>query len=119
MGSRIPAGLWAAQHLTPPAHMLAGDTLTAQFWDGVAKRQNAVWLRQKELGIWQSWTWARTGEIVREVGHGLISLGLERGACASILANTKVEWVWCDLAILSCAAVANGIYPTDSAEQVA
>ena len=119
MGSRIPAGLWAAQHLSPPAQMLVGDTLTAQFWDGVAKRNGAVWLRQKELGIWRSWTWGRTGEIVQEIGNGLLSLGLERGACASILANTKVEWVWCDLAILSCAAVANGIYPTDSAEQVA
>jgi long-chain acyl-CoA synthetase len=119
MGSRIPAGLWAAQHLTPPAQAVAGDTLTAMFWDGVAKRHNAVWLRQKELGIWQSWTWGRTGEIVKDIGNGLLSLGLERGACASILANTKVEWVWCDLAILSCSAVANGIYPTDSAEQVA
>jgi long-chain acyl-CoA synthetase len=37
---------------------------------------------------------------------------------ASVLANTRVEWVLADLAVLSCGGVCNGIYPTDSAPQV-
>ena len=36
----------------------------------------------------------------------------------SILSNTVIEWVLTDLAVLSCAGVANGIYPTDAASQV-
>ena len=39
--------------------------------------------------------------------------GLQPGECASILANTVVEWVLADLAVLSCGGVSNGIYPTD------
>jgi len=98
--------------------VLPGDTITAMFWNAVEERGPMVWLRQKHLGIWQSWTWDQTGQAVREIAGGLLSLGFARGETASILANTVVEWVWADLAILSCAGVSNGIYPTDAASQV-
>jgi len=55
---------------------------------------------------------------VREIAHGLLSLGLEHGQTASILSNTVVEWVLADLAVLSCGGVSSGIYPTDAAAQV-
>ena len=45
-------------------------------------------------------------------------MGFERGECAAILSNTLVRWVLTDLAILSCAGVCNGIYPTDAPSQV-
>jgi long-chain acyl-CoA synthetase len=47
-----------------------------------------------------------------------LQLGFQRGECASILANTVVEWVFADLAVLSCGGVSNGIYPTDAPSQV-
>jgi len=112
-------GLWDLSHIQPETRVvLEGDTLTALFWNGVAQRQDQVWLRQKELGIWRSHSWQQTAEVVREIAAGLISLGFARGEVASILGNTTVDWVQADLAILSCAGVANGIYPTDAAEQV-
>src|SRR5262249_54978364 len=101
-----------------PGVVLEGETIPAMFWNGVAKRGDQVWLRQKALGIWRSWSWNDTATIVEEMGCGLLALGFERGECASILANTQVEWVWADLAVLSCGGVANGIYPTDAASQV-
>jgi long-chain acyl-CoA synthetase len=55
---------------------------------------------------------------VREIGHGLMALGFEARHTASILANTNIEWVLCDLAVLSAGGVSNGIYPTDAPEQV-
>jgi long-chain acyl-CoA synthetase len=75
-------------------------------------------MRQKHLGLWRSWTWNQTADAVREIAGGLLSLGFAKGDCASILANTVVEWVWADLAVLSAAGVSNGIYPTDAASQV-
>ena len=112
-------GLWDLSHIQPETRVvLEGDTITALFWNGVAQRQDQVWLRQKELGIWRSHSWQQTAEVVREIAAGLISLGFARGEVASILGNTTVDWVQADLAILSCAGVANGIYPTDAAEQV-
>jgi long-chain acyl-CoA synthetase len=75
-------------------------------------------MRQKELGVWRSWSWQQTGDAVREIAGGLLALGFEPGHTASILANTVVEWVLADLAVLSCGGVSNGIYPTDAASQV-
>jgi long-chain acyl-CoA synthetase len=113
------ANLWDLTHIQPQLNsVLNGDTLPAMFWTAAAKRADKVWLRQKEFGIWRSWTWNQTAQEVRDIANGLMSLGFAAGECASILANTTVDWVFADLAILSCGGVANGIYPTDAAEQV-
>ncbi|MBN8508302.1 MAG: long-chain fatty acid--CoA ligase [Burkholderiales bacterium] len=79
---------------------------------------DATMMRQKELGIWQAYSWNAVARIVDEIGAGLVSLGFEPGEVASVLANTCREWVWCDLAVQSAGGVCNGIYPTDAASQV-
>jgi long-chain acyl-CoA synthetase len=112
-------GLWDTSAIQP-CHdvVLDGDTIPALFWNAVRQRGPNIWMRQKHLGLWRSWTWNQTAEAVREIAAGLISLGFEKGDTASILGNTVVEWVWADLGILSAGGVSNGIYPTDAASQV-
>jgi long-chain acyl-CoA synthetase len=113
------SNLWDLAHLRPEREVvLAGDTVPEMFWTGVETRANQIWMRQKDFGIWKSWTWTQTGNAVAEIGNGLLSLGFKPGECASILANTVIDWVLCDLAILSAGGVSNGIYPTDAASQV-
>ena len=112
-------GLWDTDHIQPRQGIVVeGETIPAIFWNAVAKRGDQVWMRQKELGIWHSWSWKQTADAVREIAGGLMSLGFAPGECASILSNTVIEWVLCDLAVLSCGGVSNGIYPTDAASQV-
>ena len=109
-------GLWDTEHIQPRTDIvLPGETIPALFWNAAAARGQRVWMRQKELGIWRTWTWKQTADAVREIAAGLLALGLAPGECASILSNTVVEWVLADLAVLSCAGVSNGIYPTDAA----
>jgi len=111
--------LWDLSHIRPESHVvMEGETLPAMFWTAAEKRRDQVWMRQKELGVWRSWTWHQTAEAVREIGAGLMALGFLPGDTASILANTSAEWVQVDLAILSAGGVSNGIYPTDAASQV-
>jgi long-chain acyl-CoA synthetase len=111
--------LWNLQDIQPETRVvLEGDTIPAMFWNAVAQRGPKVWMRQKDLGIWRSWSWDRTGEAVREIAGGLLSLGFAPHDTASILSNTVVEWVLADLAVLSCGGISNGIYPTDAAAQV-
>ena len=113
------SNLWDLSRIQPETRIvLEGDTISAMFWNGVAKRGDQVWMRQKQLGIWRSWSWKQTGDAVREVAGGLLALGFEPGDTASILSNTVVEWVLADLAVLSAGGVSNGIYPTDAASQV-
>ncbi len=114
------SGLWtlATASAAPVGRLVEGETIPAMFWHAAAARGPKVWLREKKLGIWRSWTWDQTALAVREVAMGLAALGLQPGDTASILSNTVVEWVVADLAILSAGGVANGIYPTDAASQV-
>jgi len=43
---------------------------------GHAERQpDAPAMREKDLGIWQTWTWRQTAQEVREMACGLASLG--------------------------------------------
>jgi long-chain acyl-CoA synthetase len=111
--------LWDLAHIQPQTRVvLEGETIPAMFWNAVAQRAAKVWLRQKHLGIWRSWSWSQAGEGVGEIAGGLLALGFAPQDTASILSNTVVEWVLADLAVLSCGGVSNGIYPTDAAAQV-
>jgi long-chain acyl-CoA synthetase len=104
---------WAEHDIVVP-----GDNLPEMFWNAVAKRGDATLFRQKKYGLWQSLSWNEVGAIVREAGMGLLELGFEIGETASILGNTRQEWLFSDLAVLSCGGISSGIYPTDAASQV-
>jgi long-chain acyl-CoA synthetase len=56
--------------------------------------------------------------IVREISLGLEAVGMTRGSHVAILAESRPDWVFSDLAILAAGAVTVPLYPTVSAEQV-
>jgi long-chain acyl-CoA synthetase len=68
-------------------------------------------------GSWREVAFAEVGEIVTEIGLGLIDLGIEPGERVCILSTTRVEWTYCDFAISSAGAVVVPIYPTNSPEE--
>ncbi len=75
--------------------------------------------REKHLGIWKSHSWAEFLDAARAIGLGLAALGLERGGVVSVLSEDNKEWIYADLGIQCMGGIVSGIYPTDSAEQVA
>jgi len=109
--------LWTRPRVRAQPEAVPGATIPELFWDAVRQRGERVALRQKDFGIWQGTTWRELGEIAREVAMGLAALGFEPGERASILSNTRREWMFADLGILSAGGVSNGIYPTDAAAQ--
>jgi long-chain acyl-CoA synthetase len=46
-------------------------------------------MRQKDLGIWQTWTWSQVADIVRAYAVGLNRLGLKRGDTIAINAANR------------------------------
>jgi len=88
------------------------------FWHGVQTRGPRTIFRQKEFGIWRELSWTELGRAARETGLGLAALGFEPGEVASVLSNTRMEWVFADLGALGAGGVVSGIYPTDAAPQV-
>ncbi len=68
---------------------------------------------------WRSMTWRQAGERVKAIAAGLLSLGLAREERVGILANTRVEWLLCDLGILSAGGATTTVYPSSTAEDCA
>jgi long-chain acyl-CoA synthetase len=73
-----------------------------------------VAMRQKDMGIWRSYTWQDSYEQVRLLSLGLIKLGFKRGDKACIIGDNDPQYFWAQLAIQSAGGVAAGIF-TDSA----
>jgi long-chain acyl-CoA synthetase len=114
------SGLWELARFERGTEVrMAGDTLPQLFRNAASARAGKVWMREKKLGIWREWRWDEAATVVREIAMGLAAIGLQPGQTASILSNTVVEWVLADLGVLCAGGVSNGIYPTDSASQVA
>jgi len=113
------SNLWDLSRIQPNLEIVVpGTTLPEVFWNAVRLRGDKTFMREKDLGIWHAWSWNQTGAAVREIALGLAALGFEPADCASILANTVVEWVLADLAVLCAGGVSSGIYPTDATPQV-
>ena len=75
--------------------------------------------REKDLGIWRSYSWSHWYQQSEAIGMGLIALGLQRGECVSILSEDNKEWLYFDLAVQSVGGIASGVYTTDSPSQLA
>jgi long-chain acyl-CoA synthetase len=71
-------------------------------------------MRQKDMGIWRSYTWQESYGQVRLLSLGLIELGLKRGYKVCIIGDNDPQYFWAQLAIQSVGGVAVGIF-TDSA----
>ncbi|MBU2513342.1 long-chain fatty acid--CoA ligase [bacterium] len=93
-------------------------TIPALFRHRVKTLGNKVALREKNFGIWESTSWNKYGEKAREIGMGLLSLGLKRGDVCSILSENNKEWFFTDMGILCAGGVTSGVYTTDSAKQL-
>ena len=68
---------------------------------------------------WRSMTWKQAYERVKAIAAGLLSLGITREDRVGILANTRVEWLLCDLGILSAGGATTTVYPSSTAEECA
>src|SRR5271166_1098335 len=74
-------------------------------------------VRYKRDGEWHDVSYSQLAEIVQEIALGLMDLGLQPGERICILANTRPEWSYVDMAATSAGAVVVPIYQTNSPEE--
>ncbi len=103
--------------VTAPASGTGSKTMADLAALAAAKHGDAPALRHKVGEEWQDVSYAELGTAVSEIGRGLIDLGLEHGDKVSILAHTRPEWTYANLAILASGTVSVSIYQTNSAEE--
>jgi long-chain acyl-CoA synthetase len=102
---------------TAASHSTGSKTIADLMVCAAEQFADRVAVRHKVDGDWRDATFAEVGDIVREIGLGLIDLGIAPGERVSLLCNTRPEWTYCDFAITSAGAVVVPIYPTNSPEE--
>jgi long-chain acyl-CoA synthetase len=76
-----------------------------------------VAIKHKAGDDWVDVSYDDLGRIVKEVGLGLIELGIDPGDKVSILAHTRPEWSYACFGILSAGATLVTVYQTNSPEE--
>ena len=76
-------------------------------------------MRHKDLGIWQTWTWAETLDIVRAYAVGLHRLGLKRGETIAIVGANRPRLYWSVMAAQMLGAIPVPVYADAVAEELA
>lgn len=94
------------------------DTVPKAFWHHVTHQQDEIANWSKENGVWKSQTWGEYGEISKKIGLALKAAGMQPGDKISILSQTRLEWVICDMAIMCIGCVTAPVYHSNTEEQV-
>src|SRR5436309_1501387 len=75
--------------------------------------------RHKDLGIWQTWTWAQVAETVRAYAAGLHRLGLQPGDTIAIVGSNRPKLYWTLMAAQVLRAIPVPVYSDEVADELA
>ncbi|WP_269585508.1 AMP-binding protein [Roseibium sp. Sym1] len=75
--------------------------------------------REKDFGIWQSWTWSEVLDEIRAFSIGLKSLGLSAGDKIAIVGANRPRLYWAMVAAQAVGAVPVPVYSDSVAEEMA
>ncbi|MEP2640910.1 AMP-binding protein [Roseobacter sp.] len=80
---------------------------------------NAPAYREKEYGIWQSWTWSEAREEIDALALGLLDLGVAEGDFVAVIGRNRPKLYWSMVAVQMCGAVPVPLYQDAVAEEMA
>jgi len=74
--------------------------------------------REKEFGIWQSWTWAETEKEIEALALGLINLGVNEGDFIAVIGRNRPYFYFAMVAAQSVGAVPVPVYNDSAADEM-
>ncbi len=95
------------------------DTFPKLLLSHARLRPDAQAFREKDLGIWQSWTWSEAAAEIRALACGLASLGFERGDKLAIIGDNRPRLYWGMTAAQSLGAIPVPLYQDSVADEMA
>src|SRR5947209_4213397 len=109
--------------LPPPA--VAGregdplDTFPKLLLAHAQRRPGRPAMREKDYGIWQSWSWAEVAREVEALAGGLRALGFERGDKLAIIGDNRPRLYWAIAAAQALGGVPVPVYQDSIADEMA
>ena len=70
------------------------DTFPRLLMHHARQRPTRPAMREKEYGIWQTYTWAEVAERVRAIASGLAELGFKRGDRLAVVGDNRPRLYW-------------------------
>ena len=75
-------------------------------------------IREKDYGIWQTWTWSQVADEVRALACGFAALGLGRGDKMAIIGDNRPQLYWSMVAAQAIGAVPVPMYQDAVADEL-
>lgn len=94
-------------------------SIPQMFFERAAARGRTPAQLSKSQTGWEACSWQTLSERIRNIAHGLLTLGVQVGDRVAILSDSRAEWVQCDIGILATGAITVPIYPSSTDEQTA
>src|SRR5712692_7888900 len=109
---------------TPRARPLEGDVIELTTLPRLLQRNardlgNRPAIREKDRGIWQSWTWREYHDHVRDFALGLAALGFRRGEGLSVIGDNRPRLYWAQVAAQALGGVSVPVYQDSIAKELA
>ena len=82
-------------------------------------RPDSPAFREKEFGIWQSWSWAQSAKEIEDLALGFLDLGLAEGDHIAIIGRNRPYLYWAMVAAQSVGAIPVPLYQDAVAEEMA
>jgi long-chain acyl-CoA synthetase len=93
-----------------PGPESGGMTFPRLLQEHAATRRDRPATREKDLGIWQTWTWGQVAAEVRALACGLAAQGFKRGMHLAIIGDNRPRLYWSMTAAQALGGVAVPMY---------
>jgi len=98
---------------------VADSTLARLLQRNARDLGNRPAIREKDRGIWQTWTWRQYHDETRDFALGLAALGFKRGERLSIIGDNRPRLYWAQVAAQCLGGVPVPVYQDSIAKELA
>ena len=115
------AGSTCGWHMTSSAsaEVALHDTTPRMLARNARQAPDLIAQREKEFGIWTTYTWRSVEDHVRRMSIGLAGLGVAPGDVVVLIGDNRPAWVWGEIAAHACRARSLGIYRDALEDEIA
>ena len=114
------ADAWEEMDLAQSSQATDGmDSVPALLQRNATRFAGKAAYREKEFGIWQSWSWAEAEKEIEALALGLLGLGVDTGDFIAIIGRNRPHFYWAMVAAQSVGAIPVPLYQDAAAEEMA
>lgn len=100
------------------ARVAKADTFPKMLRLNAKEHGREIALREKDYGLWRTFTWDDYNSRVRDFALGMTELGLTRGDVVAIIGDNRPDWVAAEIAAHAIGAMSLGMYRESLADEV-